>query len=90
MCLFVSGNRDETVFPDAERFDITRRPNPHLSFSYGPHVCLGQHIARLEMRILFEELLPRVKTIELSGDPRFKISNFVSGIKSLPIRYTTT
>jgi cytochrome P450 len=86
MCLFVSGNRDEEVFPDPERFDITRRPNPHLSFSHGPHVCLGQHIARLEMRVLFEELLPRVKSIELLGEPVWKVANFVGGIKSLPLR----
>jgi cytochrome P450 len=88
MCLFVSGNRDETVFEDPDGFDVTRRPNPHLSFSFGPHVCLGQHIARLEMRILFEELLPRLKSVELAGEPTFKVSNFVSGIKSLPIRFT--
>jgi cytochrome P450 len=76
------------VFEDPDGFDVTRRPNPHLSFSYGPHVCLGQHIARLEMRILFEELLPRLKSVELAGEPTFKVSNFVSGIKSLPIRFT--
>jgi cytochrome P450 len=88
MGLFVSGNRDEAVFPRADRFDITRRPNPHLSFSYGPHVCLGQNLAKLEMRILFEELLPRLKALELAGSPRLKVGNFVTGLKSLPVRFT--
>jgi cytochrome P450 len=88
MGLFVSGNRDEAVFPCADRFDITRRPNPHLSFSYGPHVCLGQNLAKLEMRILFEELLPRLKALELAGSPRLKVGNFVTGLKSLPVRFT--
>ncbi len=89
MCLFVSGNRDPEVFPDPMSFDVTRRPNPHLSFSFGPHVCLGQHIAKMEMRALFEELIPRLKSVELAGEPRLKVSNFVSGFKSLPIRFTT-
>ncbi|MEA2620368.1 MAG: alpha-terpineol hydroxylase [Chloroflexota bacterium] len=88
MCLFVSANRDEAVFPEPMRFDITRRPNPHLSFSYGPHVCLGQHIAKMEMRALFAELIPRLGSVELSGPPTLKVSNFVSGFKTLPIRFT--
>ncbi|MBS1845339.1 MAG: cytochrome P450 [Actinobacteria bacterium] len=88
MALFVSGNRDESVFPDPYRFDVTRRPNPHLSFSYGPHICLGLHMAKLEMRVLFEELLPRIGKVELAGEPRLKQSSFVSGLKSLPIRFT--
>lgn len=88
MCLFVSANYDEEVFADPHRFDVTRRPNPHVSFSFGPHVCLGQHIAKIEMRALFEELVPRLGSVELTGEPRLKISNFVSGFKSLPIRFT--
>lgn len=88
MCLFVSGNRDEDVFPHADQFDITRRPNPHLSFSFGPHICLGQHIAKIEMRALFEELIPRMGSVQLAGEPRLKVSNFVSGFKTLPIRFT--
>jgi cytochrome P450 len=88
MALFVSGNRDEDVFPRPYDFDVTRRPNPHLSFSYGPHICLGLHMAKLEMRVLFEELVPRIKTIELAGEPRLKQSNFVSGLKTLPVRFT--
>lgn len=88
MALFVSGNRDEDVFTNPFEFDITRRPNPHLSFSYGPHVCLGQHVAKLEMRALYAELLPRLKSIEPAGEPRLKVSNFVSGQKTLPMRFT--
>ncbi len=88
MTLTVSANRDEDVFPDPERFDVTRRPNPHLSFGWGPHICLGQSIAKNEMRILFEELLPKLKTLELAGEPRLKIGNFVTGPKTLPIRFT--
>ncbi len=88
MCLFVSGNRDEDAFPEPERFDVTRRPNAQLSFSFGPHVCLGQHIAKIEMRALFDELIPRLGSVELAGEPRLKVSNFVSGFKTLPIRFT--
>lgn len=88
MCLFVSGNRDEEVFADPMTFDVTRRPNPHLSFSFGPHVCLGQHIAKIEMRALFDELVPRLASVELAGQPTLKVSNFVSGFKTLPIRFT--
>ena len=88
MCLFVSGNRDEDAFPDPMTFDVTRRPNPHVSFSFGPHVCLGQHIAKIEMRALFDELIPRLGSVELAGEPVLKVSNFVSGFKTLPIRFT--
>jgi cytochrome P450 len=88
MTLTVSANRDEEVFPEPERFDVTRRPNPHLSFGGGPHICLGQHIAKTEMRILFEELLPRIETVELAAEPTMKIGNFVTGPKRLPIRFT--
>ncbi len=88
MTLTVSANRDEEVFPDPERFDVTRRPNPHLSFGWGPHICLGQHVAKSEMRLLFQELLPRLKTLELAEEPRLKIGNFVTGPKTLPIRFT--
>jgi cytochrome P450 len=88
MCLFVSGNRDEEVFPNPYDFDVTRRPNPHLSFSFGPHVCLGQHIAKIEMRALYAEMIPRLKSIELAGEPKLKVGNFVTGLKTLPIRFT--
>jgi len=87
MMLF-SGNRDEDVFPNPHDFDVTRRPNPHVAFSHGPHVCLGQHIARTEMRILFSELLQRLKSIELTGEPEREQSNLVSNWRTMPVRFT--
>jgi alpha-terpineol hydroxylase len=89
MMLFTSGNRDERVFKDPEVFDITRRPNPHLAFSHGPHICTGLHLARLEMRMLWEELIPRIGTVELATDHlEWERANLVSGLTALPIRFT--
>ena len=88
MLCYPSASRDETVFEDPDVFRIDRRPNRHLAFGYGPHMCLGQHLAKLEMRILFEELLPKLKSVELAGTPRYTETNFVGGLKSLPIRFT--
>lgn len=87
MLCYPSGNRDEAVFADPFRFDVTRSPNKHVAFGYGAHVCLGQHLARLEMRILWEELLPRLERIELDGQPRNTEANFVCGPKSVPVRF---
>ena len=87
MLSYPSGNRDETVFADPFKFDVTRSPNKHVAFGYGAHVCLGQHLGRMEMRILWEELLPRLQTLELDGEPRRMAANFVCGPKSVPIRY---
>jgi cytochrome P450 len=84
---YVSGNRDEEVFEDPHAFRIDRSPNKHLAFGYGAHLCLGQHLAKMEMRILWEELLPRLKSVELAGEPKMTESNFVGGLKHLPIRY---
>ncbi|MCX5203452.1 cytochrome P450 [Streptomyces sp. NBC_00237] len=83
---FASGNRDEDVFPDPYTFDVTRENIDHVTFGKGsPHFCLGNSLARLEIQILFEELLPRIDTIRLTGDvPRVR-SNFVNGIKKLPV-----
>lgn len=89
MMCYPSANRDEEVFDDPYRFDIGRPPHRHLAFGYGPHVCLGQHLARMEMRIFFEELFARVERLELDGDPRWIQTNFVGGLKSLPVRYTS-
>jgi hypothetical protein len=87
LCLFYwSGNRDEAVFAEPFRFDATRDPNPHIAFGHGVHLCLGLHLARLELRILFEELLPRLKSVELAGEPKLSLANFVSGLKTLPLR----
>ncbi|CAB4962725.1 unannotated protein [freshwater metagenome] len=88
MCLFVSANRDEDVFPDPYRFDITRKPNPQLSFSFGPHICLGLHVTKIEMKALYAELVSRITSLELAGEPRLKLGNFVTGLKTLPVRYT--
>ncbi|MFC4049136.1 cytochrome P450 [Actinomadura syzygii] len=86
---FASGNRDENVFDDPDRFDVTRTPNDHIAFGKGgPHYCLGAALARLEMRIMFEELLPRLADIRLAGEPRRVRSNFVNGIKEMPVTIT--
>ncbi|MER7132933.1 cytochrome P450 [Streptosporangium saharense] len=86
---FASGNRDERVFDDPYRFDITRPGNDHITFGKGsPHFCLGSALARLEMRVMFEELLPRVSDIRLAGEPRRVRSNFVNGVKDLPVTVT--
>jgi cytochrome P450 len=84
---YPSGNRDEEVFDDPNQFNIDRTPNKHLAFGYGAHVCLGQHLAKMEIKALYDELLPRLDSIELAGDPSRVAANFVSGLKRLPIRY---
>ena len=86
---FASGNRDETVFDDPFRVDLARTPNKHVSFGQGgPHVCLGMWLARLEVRILFQELSKRIAKVEATAPHTFLRSNFVAGIKSLPVRVT--
>jgi cytochrome P450 len=84
---FASANRDETVFTEPDRFDIARVPNPHLVFGHGPHFCLGAHIAKVQMRALFEELLGRTWSIEYAGEPVYLRSNFQRGVKRLPISW---
>ena len=84
---YVSGNRDENVFIDPFRFDVGRDPNKHLAFGYGVHFCLGAALARMEVNSFFTELLPRVKSIELTGAPEFVATTFVGGLKHLPVRY---
>lgn len=88
MLSYLSANRDEEVFADPFEFKVDRTANQQLAFGYGAHVCLGQHLARLEMRILLEELLPRLRSIELAGETKWTQSTFVSGPKRLPIRFT--
>ncbi|MEK6638347.1 MAG: cytochrome P450 [Pseudomonadota bacterium] len=88
MLCYASGNRDETVFEDPFTFNPDRTPNNQIAFGYGGHVCLGQHLARLEMRIFMEELLPCLSSLELAGDPARVESVFVGGLKRLPIRFT--
>jgi cytochrome P450 len=87
MLCYPSGNRDEEVFEAPMEFRVDRSPNRHLAFGYGAHLCLGQHLAKMEMRILWEELLPRLKSVELAGEARLSEANFVNGPKTLPIRY---
>jgi cytochrome P450 len=86
---YISANRDENMFTDAESFDVTRQPNEQVTFGPGgPHFCLGAHLARLETKVLFEELLPRIASIELAGPVERIRSNFVNGIKRMPVRIT--
>jgi len=87
MLAYPSGNRDETVFDKPFSFDVERTPNRQLAFGYGAHVCIGQHLARMEMKILWEELLPRLQSVQLDGEPSNSVSNFVCGPKTVPIRF---
>jgi len=85
--LYPSANRDDSVFKDPFKFDISRNPNPHVTFGGGgPHFCLGANLARLEMRILFEEMAKRIDSIELTGEVRKLRSSFIHGIKTLPVQ----
>ncbi len=87
MLCYASGNRDEEIFLNPDAFDIDRKPNRQLAFGNGAHLCLGQHLARLEMRIFYEELLPKLKSVRLAGEPRLSESFFVNGLKALPIQF---
>lgn len=86
---YVSGNRDEDVFDDPFRFDVTRDPNKHVAFGYGVHFCLGAALARMEVNSFFTELLPRLQSVELAGAAEYVATTFVGGLKHLPLRYTT-
>jgi cytochrome P450 family 142 subfamily A polypeptide 1 len=88
LLLYPSGNRDESVFDDPFAFDIRRQPNDHVAFGgYGAHFCLGAPLARLELRVMFEELMRRMPDLELDGDgpPPLRPSNFITGIEKLPV-----
>lgn len=87
MLCYASGNRDEAVFEDPDVFRVDRKPNRHIGFGYGAHLCLGQWLGRIEMRVLFEELLPRLKSVELAGEGAMSQACFVNGPKRLPIRF---
>ncbi|HTS99815.1 MAG TPA: cytochrome P450 [Streptosporangiaceae bacterium] len=84
---FTSANRDEAVFADPDRFDIRRQPNPHLVFGHGPHFCLGSHLARAQMRALFDEVLARTSALTPAGQPSYLRSNFQRGVKRLPVAW---
>ena len=84
-----SANRDEEIFSEGDNFDVSRDPNPHVTFGPGgSHFCLGASLARLEIRVTFEELLRRLPDIELRGPVRRLRSNFIAGIKQMPVRFT--
>jgi len=87
---YVSANRDEDVFTDPFRFDVGRDPNKHLSFGHGVHFCLGAALARMEINSFFTELVPRITSIELAGEPETMATTFVGGLKHLPIRVELT
>ncbi len=84
---FGAANRDPRQFADADVFDIRRRPNAHIAFGAGAHVCLGQHIARVEIDCMLAEVLSRLHDIELTEPPEWLASNFISGIRRMPIRF---
>ena len=90
MLCYLSGNRDDAVFEAPFAFRSDRNPNRHISYGTGAHACLGQHLARLEMRVLFEELIPKLKSARLTGEPRRSASTFVGGPKTLPLKYELT
>jgi cytochrome P450 family 142 subfamily A polypeptide 1 len=92
MLVYPSANRDEDVFDDPHRFDVGRNPNPHVAFGFGTHFCLGASLARLEVRVMFDELLRRLPDIELATDEPLerRASNFVSGLERLPVTFTPT
>ena len=85
---YPSGNRDEEIFDDPFEFKVDRSPNRHLAFGHGAHLCLGKYLAKIEMEIFYEELFKKIENIELNGEPEWVKASFVSGLKSLPIRYT--
>jgi cytochrome P450 len=90
MINYVAANHDPEQFDNPRKFDVTRDQTRHLAFGAGAHQCLGLHLARLEMRLLFEALLDRLDSIELAGEPRRAKSTFVGGLKTLPLRFTAS
>ena len=88
LCMFYwSGNRDDEAFEEPYKFKVDRNVSKHVAFGYGVHLCLGMHLARMELKALFNELLPRLKSIELAGEAKNTRANFVGGLKTLPVRY---
>jgi len=85
---YPSANRDEEVFEDAQRFDVGRNPNEHVAFGIGEHYCLGANLARLQLNTIFSELLTRLPDIEFAGPVKRLRSNFIDGIKEMPVRFT--
>lgn len=88
MLLYQSANRDAEVFDDPDVFNIDRRPNKHIAFGYGPHLCIGMALAKQELRIMAEELLPKIESIELTATSRVVQTTFVGGLKNMPVKIT--
>jgi cholest-4-en-3-one 26-monooxygenase len=87
--IYPSANRDDAAFADPNSFDVLRTPNPHLAFGFGPHFCLGASLARLELKVMFGELLRRLPDLHLAGDPMpRRSSNFISGPEAMPVAFT--
>jgi cytochrome P450 len=84
---FGAANRDPAYFERPDQLDLSRLPNDHIAFGGGPHVCLGQHLARLEIDAVLSEVLSRLEAIEVVGEPQWLASTFISGPRSLPIRF---
>jgi cytochrome P450 family 142 subfamily A polypeptide 1 len=87
---YISANRDETVFDDPFRFDIERTPNDHVAFGFGPHFCLGNSLARLELKVMFDRLLDRLPDLHLAtpDEPAYRAANFVSGYEGMKVTFT--
>ena len=92
MLFYPSANRDEGVFEAPDVLDVRRDPNPHIAFGFGPHYCLGASLARLELRVMFREVLARLPDLALDpgGPLPVRPSNFVSGLEAMPVRFTPT
>jgi cytochrome P450 family 142 subfamily A polypeptide 1 len=89
--MYPAANRDPAVFDDPDRFDVRRDPNPQLAFGFGPHFCMGAALARLELKVMFSELLRRLPDLHLAGDPLpRRASNFISGPEAMPVAFTVT
>jgi cytochrome P450 family 142 subfamily A polypeptide 1 len=89
--MYPAANRDPEVFPDPDRFDVQREPNHHIAFGFGPHFCMGASLARLELKVMFEELFRRLPDLHLAGDPMpRRPSNFISGPEAMPVAFTPT
>lgn len=85
LTLYQAANRDADVFENPDTFDSTRKPNKHIAFGYGPHMCIGQHVAKMELRIMFEELIPKLAGGRVTGERKVVQTNFVGGVKNLPV-----
>jgi cytochrome P450 len=89
MVFYGSANRDEAVFEDPDRFDVGRSPNPHMAFGGGgPHLCLGLHVARIEIAVMLRELLSRIPDLTPAGAPEVLASNFIAGVRTMPVTFT--